>query len=133
MLLSGRSPAQTEMIVNINLNEAVINLGKRQSLKICNSEERRIVCNRGRLSITQEYDTRDIMLVPGESFTLDRPGLALVTALHNTQLLIEERQPRASLAFSGNVSAKKLLSRVSWATQRLHNVFTLRRLSRYSR
>jgi hypothetical protein len=120
------------MIMNINLNEAVINLGKRQSLKICDGEERRIVCRRGRLWITQECDTRDIMLVPGESFTLDRRGLTLVTALQNAQLFVEERRPQSSLAVSGNVSAKKLLSRLSQAMQRLHNVFTLRRLSRYS-
>jgi hypothetical protein len=40
-----------------------------------------ISCRSGTLWITQEQDTRDIVLRPGACFTLDRSGLALISSL----------------------------------------------------
>jgi hypothetical protein len=40
-----------------------------------------IWCRAGMLWITQEKDTRDIVLRPGACFTLDRSGLALISSL----------------------------------------------------
>ena len=41
----------------------------------------RVVAVRGQVWITQEADWRDVILDAGESFDLDRPGLAIVLAL----------------------------------------------------
>lgn len=38
------------------------------------------MCCAGTIWITQEGDPRDIFLAAGERFTLDRPGLALISA-----------------------------------------------------
>jgi hypothetical protein len=54
---------------------------------------------RGRLWITQERDTRDIVLRAGQSFELDRNGLALVYALDAAEVVLsaprarEKREP----------------------------------------
>jgi hypothetical protein len=42
----------------------------------------------GLLWITQDGDRRDTIVRGGESFTLDRPGLALVQALEPTRLVV---------------------------------------------
>jgi hypothetical protein len=47
-----------------------------------------IACRNGSVWITQEADTRDIFLNAGESFELDRAGLALILARQNSALAI---------------------------------------------
>jgi hypothetical protein len=42
----------------------------------------------GRLWITQEKDTRDILLRAGEAFELDRDGLALVYAIDPAEVVL---------------------------------------------
>lgn len=55
------------------------------------SEGSRITCLAGaRLWITQAGDLRDIVLAEGQSFVLDRPGLALVCALGGDALVAVE-------------------------------------------
>jgi hypothetical protein len=39
-----------------------------------------VTCRDGAVWITQSNDARDVVIEAGESFTLDRPGLALVAA-----------------------------------------------------
>ena len=55
---------------------------------------------RGNLWITQEGDSKDKVLGPGESFVIDRAGLTLVTALLGPAVLVLQRPhrcgPRAS-------------------------------------
>jgi len=41
----------------------------------------KIECLAGTLWLTQENDPRDIILSPGQSFTLDRPGKAVLVVL----------------------------------------------------
>ncbi|MGH8750687.1 MAG: DUF2917 domain-containing protein [Burkholderiales bacterium] len=111
--------------MNINLNEAAVNLTKNHSLEICNGAGRRILCTDGVVWITQEYDTRDLVLKPGESFVLDRPGLTLVTAMDDAQLRIEERQ----VTLGGiNVARRKPL--ISETLGHLRALFAPARLNR---
>jgi hypothetical protein len=50
---------------------------------------------RGQAWITQEGDRRDIILGEGQSFVLDRPGVAVVFAFADTIMVLDE--PQAAL------------------------------------
>lgn len=56
---------------------------------------------RGRVWITQESDPSDRVIDAGESFRLDRPGLALVQALADASLLILDSASGAAERFGG--------------------------------
>lgn len=47
-----------------------------------------VACLRGSLWITQETDNRDVFLDAGDSFTLDRAGLALILATRNAAVIV---------------------------------------------
>jgi hypothetical protein len=49
-----------------------------------------IRCTRGSLWITQHGDPRDVVLAPGERFTIDRGGVAVVTPLADSALVIDQ-------------------------------------------
>lgn len=65
-----------------------------------------ITCESGTAWLTQQHDTRDVVLSPGESFRLDRSGLAVVHALRlgKIRLRLECSQPmrpqRSQIGFS---------------------------------
>ncbi|HKX94943.1 MAG TPA: DUF2917 domain-containing protein [Methylibium sp.] len=61
-------------------------LPRRATLTLADRAGDRIDCLRGRLWITQDGDPRDIVLDAGASFELDRPGLAIVSALADARL-----------------------------------------------
>jgi hypothetical protein len=65
----------------------------------------RVSCVRGATWITQERDPRDIVLIPGRSAVLDRPGLAVVYALQDAVITVgPARQlpgPQTSVPVSG--------------------------------
>ena len=48
-----------------------------------------VACSSGSVWITQEADTRDVFLNAGDSFTLDRAGLALMLARQDSALAIQ--------------------------------------------
>jgi hypothetical protein len=58
----------------------VINLARGCLARIENPRHTRLRVERGAVWITQESDARDVMLKSGESFRLDRDGVALVEA-----------------------------------------------------
>jgi Protein of unknown function (DUF2917) len=55
-------------------------LKARELLDIHDGEGLTVTCINGVVWITQSEDTRDIIVAAGQSFILDRPGLALVAA-----------------------------------------------------
>lgn len=57
-----------------------------------------VSCRRGDVWITQDQDARDVVLSAGESFRLDRPGLALVMAFKDASLLVESPLAQDRLA-----------------------------------
>lgn len=59
---------------------APIHLRARELLDIQDGEGLLVTCLGGAVWITQANDRRDIVIEAGESFVLDRPGLALVAA-----------------------------------------------------
>ena len=58
-----------------------ISLAARSVHRIENARGVRVSCVRGVAWITQERDPRDMILAPGQSIVLDRPGLAIAYAL----------------------------------------------------
>jgi hypothetical protein len=60
---------------------AQILLKPRALHRIVDGEGLTLLCLKGAVWVTQESDPRDIILTAGESFTLDRQGLAVLYAL----------------------------------------------------
>ena len=55
-------------------------LGPYGGLPLEDARGRIVTCVAGMAWLTMEGDTRDIVLAPGESFTVDRDGLTLIAA-----------------------------------------------------
>jgi hypothetical protein len=64
-----------------------------QELRLRDATGWTVACLRGSAWITQEADARDVFLDPGDTFTLDRSGLALILARRPTALALQP--PRA--------------------------------------
>ena len=67
--------------MNIELNQDGLCLKTKQVVKVRGGRGRSIVCDSGSVWVTQVGDPRDVILRAGESFRLDREGLAVVQAL----------------------------------------------------
>jgi Protein of unknown function (DUF2917) len=57
-----------------------INLARGYLVRIENARDMQVRVEKGAVWITQECDTRDVMLESGDSFRLDRDGIALIEA-----------------------------------------------------
>jgi hypothetical protein len=75
-----------------------LHLLPRQQLRLRDSAGWVVECCRGTVWITQERDARDVMLRPGERFTLDRDGTTLVSGLSGGEAVMAVRPPRAARA-----------------------------------
>lgn len=82
--------------MEIRSNASPVCLGKNQALSLFDAKGSQISCRQGELWITQDHDLRDIVLEPGQSFTLDRDGAALVSAMapSSVQLRVPTAGPR---------------------------------------
>jgi hypothetical protein len=69
---------------------APITLAARSVHRIENAKGVRVSCVRGATWITQERDTRDMILASGQSVVLDRPGLAVVYAFKDAMITLGE-------------------------------------------
>lgn len=58
------------------------------TLRIRDGEGHRIAVLSGLVWITQEGDPRDVFIASGQTFTIDRPGLILVDAMNDTDLIV---------------------------------------------
>lgn len=58
------------------------------TLRIHEGEGRSIAVFNGLVWITQEGDPRDAFIASGQTFTIDRPGLVLVDAMNDTDLIV---------------------------------------------
>ena len=63
-------------------------LMRRQTFNMRTRKGQRIECRTGQLWITQDGDSRDVILGSDESFTLDRSGHTLVSALEDASFVL---------------------------------------------
>jgi hypothetical protein len=77
-----------EMIMRPLLDIRPITLSRGSLHRIENSKGSEVFCLEGALWITQEGDPRDIALVAGRSFELDRKGVAVVYALRDAVITV---------------------------------------------
>jgi hypothetical protein len=75
--------------MDIRIDDSCFDLRAHQIVRFDDATGVAIVCLRGELWLTQDGDLDDVILGPGESFTLDRPGLALIEALKASSLRVE--------------------------------------------
>ena len=71
-----------------SLSHSLLQFGAGEVLRVEGARGRCVVVFHGHVWITQPGDLRDHIVATGESFTFDRPGLALVEALESTSLVI---------------------------------------------
>jgi Protein of unknown function (DUF2917) len=77
-----------EMIMRTLLDIRPITLARGSVHRIENGKGSEVFCLEGALWITQEGDPRDIALVAGRSFELDRKGVAVVYALRDAAITV---------------------------------------------
>ena len=75
--------------MKIHLQHGGVCLARNESFAISNGKGYRVVCHSGTVWITQDNDPRDVILARGESFTLDRPGRALVHAFDAAAIAVK--------------------------------------------
>lgn len=80
--------------MNLELNQDGVCMKPKQLLKVRGGVGHTIVCHSGSVWVTQERDRRDIVVGAGESFALDRSGLALVQAFEQSAISIARPAPR---------------------------------------
>ncbi len=59
----------------------MINLQRGKLVRMPSGAARTVTAHSGTVWITEPSNLRDVVLVPGQSFTLSQPGLVLVEAL----------------------------------------------------
>lgn len=88
--------------MDLQLEKIVVDLERRQLLKLSDAAGTRVTCIRGCLWITQHHDTRDVILKSGESFELDRDRVALIHAAEASVVSLAQPAPgRAACAARG--------------------------------
>jgi hypothetical protein len=78
------------------LSHRTLRLKTGELLDIHDGEGFEVVCLEGAVWITQSNDPRDIVIKAGESFVLDKPGLALVCASAGLAAVAVDSQRRSA-------------------------------------
>jgi hypothetical protein len=87
---------QKEYPMDTDLIRAARELPKTGLFRIHEGQGQRIECLAGCLWITQESDPRDVVLEPGQGFTIDRGGETFISALADSRfVLLADAQPGA--------------------------------------
>jgi hypothetical protein len=84
------------VIMNIKFDHAAVRLEADRFLRLQQSKGTRVECRSGSLWVTQDNDTRDYVLGPGQSLELEHGGDAIVFALLQSELMLTEPAPKAS-------------------------------------
>ena len=90
--------------MKIRLHDSKVELAPNQLLTISGGLGMTIMCVRGTLWITQSNDRSDIVLGPGESFTLSRDGATLLSAIEASTVLMAAPVSRRAAVLRSFVS-----------------------------
>jgi hypothetical protein len=101
--------------MNVRLNTPPVCLARSQAVTLTDAVGSEIKCLGGALWITQDEDPRDIVLQPGESFTLDRKGPAIVWALAASS--VEMVPPARRGGLRDNPGRRTFRSFIPWPQQ----------------
>lgn len=74
--------------MNLQLRQGSLQLARHDHVEVIDGRGASMHCVFGSVWVTQADDPRDIVLTAGESFTLDRDGVAIVFATADTGLSI---------------------------------------------
>jgi hypothetical protein len=83
--------------MNIKFDRAGVNLEADRFLRLQKCKGTKLECRTGSLWITQDMDTRDYILSPGETLELEHGGDAIVFALMQSELVLSEPAPKPAL------------------------------------
>lgn len=83
--------------MNIDFDRVELHLKPREVLRVYDPLGARVECVRGGLWITQDHDMEDHFLSPGDTFVLDRRGLALIHAQEASGVVLREPARRPTL------------------------------------
>jgi hypothetical protein len=83
--------------MDLQLHRAGIQLDAKRFLTLRDARGTRVLCIAGELWITQDRDTTDYVLGPGDALEIGVDGVVVVHGLHASRLLLLERaaRPRA--------------------------------------
>jgi hypothetical protein len=88
--------------MQIEFGRSTLSLARDGLLALRDALGTRILCHEGAIWVTQEGDIRDIIIGPGDAFTIRAPGLTVVTAVQPSKLtLIESGGAGAACAHRG--------------------------------
>jgi hypothetical protein len=88
--MNERSQPQIETVALVEPVAGEYTLRETQHLRMHDATGWNVKAVSGILWITQESDSRDIVLKPGDSFLLDRPGDALVSSLGDAKICFKQ-------------------------------------------
>ncbi|MBI3369686.1 MAG: DUF2917 domain-containing protein [Burkholderiales bacterium] len=74
--------------MNTDLNQGAIALQRGELRHLPHAQGLRVECLTGSLWLTIDGDPRDIVLSPGEGFTVDRRGDVIISALDASRALL---------------------------------------------
>jgi hypothetical protein len=75
--------------MDIRLDHTAVRLNEGRTISVVDGKGARIAVAAGAVWVTQEHDPRDVTLRPGQSFTLDRDGTAIIEALADAEVAID--------------------------------------------
>ena len=97
--------------MNTDLKMALTHLSRGELLQLPRGRGKGVAVFDGHVWVTQDSDPEDHVLGAGESFALDRPGLAIVQALSDASLLVFDADTTARPAAPDHDHAKSTACR----------------------
>ncbi len=74
--------------MNIEFSAGALRLARGQTLKVRDGAGKTICASEGAIWITEEDSRKDVVLERGGCFRLERPGLAIVQAFADAELVL---------------------------------------------
>jgi hypothetical protein len=98
--------------MNILIDDGCFDLREHQIMRFDGATGVTVVCLRGELWLTQDGDSRDLVLHAGDRFTVDHAGVTLVSALRASSLSVEMPVETSALRQSLGTRARMAISGV---------------------